>query len=225
MEIWHGAMENFFFQMEGYVSLLQYLQPRFAFPPIDGSAIAPDLALTLVAQIHERRPSLILELGSGVSTLISGYMVQRNQHGRVVSIEHELRYLKRTESAVRLHGLSDCVELIHAPLAAYDGDHQQLTWYDTSFVDRLGERSVDMLFVDGPPATIGRLARFPALPALRRSLSENAVILVDDAHRPDEREMVQQWLQAFPELEEQWLNTHKGAALLTFRESDNNGSE
>ncbi len=209
-------MENQFIQIEAYVSLLQYIEPRFPIPPSDGGAIAPGLALLFAAQIRERRPGLILELGSGVSTLIAGYMVQKNRNGRVVSIEHEPHHLKRVQSAARMHGLWDCVEVIHAPLTAGGENGQRSTRYGLSPVRELGEGSVDVLFVDGPPARIGRLARPLALPSLRRSLARDAVILVDDARRADEREIPTRWLQASPELEEQVLNTFKGTAPLTF---------
>lgn len=213
----YQTLESFTLQTEAYLSLLLFLQPRFPFPPMDAAAIAPDLALLLATQILERRPGLILELGSGVSTLVAGYMVQRNNHGRVVSIEHDAHYLNLARTSVRQHGLTDCVEVIHAPLTSYIEDGRPRLWYSKSFVRNIANHSVDLLFIDGPPAVVENLARLPALPTLIDTLSEDAVILVDDANRAGEREILRQWLLAFPQLHEQRLNTHKGTAVLTFR--------
>lgn len=216
----HKALESFSMQLESYMSLLFLLQPRFPFPAMDGGAIAPDLALLLAAKILERRPGLTVELGSGVSTLVAGYMLQRNQHGRLISIEHDAHYLELARKSVRLHGLTDYVEVVHAPLAPCPDQEEERIWYDRSFIQGIPARSVDLLFVDGPPAVIEKTARYPALPALLHTLSPEAIVLVDDANRADEREILARWLREFPQLEVERLNTFKGTAALTFRSPD-----
>jgi hypothetical protein len=46
---------------------------------------------------------------------------------------------------------------------------------------------IDLLLVDGPPGSLGEMARYPALHVLESQLASNAVVILDDADRPDER--------------------------------------
>lgn len=60
----------------------------------------------------------------------------------------------------------------------------------------------DLLIVDGPPESTGEFARFPALPVLEKRLAESCTVLLDDVHRPNEAQILQDWQQAFPEFVE-----------------------
>jgi hypothetical protein len=56
---------------------------------------------------------------------------------------------------------------------------------------------IDMLFVDGPPGMLQRHSRYPAVPQLLSRLSPSAVVLLDDAGRSDEREIMETWSRDF----------------------------
>ena len=71
-----------------------------------------------------------------------------------------------------------------------------------------------MLIVDGPPATMGEMARYPALPSLHARLADNCVILMDDGNREDERLTAKRWTTEFPEFSAEFLYLEKGAYLL-----------
>jgi len=85
-------------------------------------------------------------------------------------------------------------------------------WYDTQQIKHL--TSIDMLIIDGPPSHIQKMARYPALPLLFSMLSENAVVLFDDSKREDERKIIERWLREFHNLQCEWVDTEKGAAIL-----------
>jgi hypothetical protein len=53
---------------------------------------------------------------------------------------------------------------------------------------------IDLLLVDGPPGSLGEMARYPALHALENQLAPNAVVILDDAGRPDEQGIVRRWI-------------------------------
>ena len=80
-------------------------------------------------------------------------------------------------------------------------------WYAVPEDAALPER-VDLLLVDGPPSYEGARVREPAMRMLAERLREGALILVDDANRPDERAMITAWSEAFP------LETVRAAADL-----------
>jgi len=60
-----------FRQTEAYIQLFNLLDFKAPVPPTRGWAASPDLLLTIAEVIMKKRPSLIVELGSGVSTLVS----------------------------------------------------------------------------------------------------------------------------------------------------------
>ena len=75
-----------------------------------------------------------------------------------------------------------------------------LRWYDeAALADGLREAlqgdPIDLLVVDGPPAhAVGHgLARYPALPALEDRLAPGATVVLDDAERPGEQEVLRRW--------------------------------
>jgi hypothetical protein len=59
---------------------------------------------------------------------------------------------------------------------------------------RYGLSEIPMLVVDGPPRATGAAARYPAFPLLQSVLAQKATIVLDDADRPDEEEIVSRWL-------------------------------
>ena len=194
----------------GYVTL------RHPLPAMGRWAVSPDFARILVDVILDRKPGLILELGSGVSTLLCGYCLERNGHGTIVSVEHEDQYVRATVENVRKHRLDPFVRVIHAPLRDITLRKRSYSWYDKhSIVDEIGSQKVDILIVDGPPAKIGKETRYPAIPRLFDRLADRAIVLVDDAGRPDERKIVRRWVRKFPTLTLDYLRwTEKGTAIL-----------
>ena len=93
---------------------------------------------------------------------------------------------------------------VHAP---------EVPWYDTGQLSDL--RRVDMLIVDGPPMPVHPLVRAPALPYFRSRLHGAWCVLLDDADRPGEQEILANWRRLFPDIDVRHLPTEKGAALAT----------
>ena len=163
-------------------------------PLVAGFALSARGILQLVDLIEERRPKLIVECGSGTSTLFAAKALQGIgvEGARLVALEHLPYYAEETSRFVSDNGLDTLVEIRLAdlrPLAIGDEEYQ---WYDVATVNDLD--GIDLLLVDGPPGSEGRLARYPALPVLFERLNPGAIIMLDDARRPDEREIATRWL-------------------------------
>ena len=126
----------------------------------------------------------ILECGSGLSTLLLGLVAQR--HGlRVWTLEHNPFWAERIRAALAEHGVTSA-EVCLSPLRSYDG----FTWYDPP----LNHMPDDFALVvcDGPPYdTPG--GRYGLLPVMREHLRPGAVVLLDDAQRPDEQAVLGRW--------------------------------
>jgi len=68
--------------------------------------------------------------------------------------------------------------------------------------------------VDGPPATTGHLARYPALPLLSGALSPVVTAVLDDLVVPDMQKVLRLWLDAYPDFGSEILPLEKQAAVL-----------
>jgi hypothetical protein len=199
-------------QIESLLSVFSYLDIKHPLPPMRGWAISPDFANATIALILERRPELILETGSGVSTLVAGYCLKKIGSGAIISLEHKKEFAEQTANNLIRHGLQDVARVVYAPLKELEINGKPWLWYDTDFLAQI--RSVQMLIVDGPPWNVQPLARYPAIPVLFDLLSEDAVVIVDDAFRKDEERILAMWLEEFNSFECQSLSTEEGAMIL-----------
>jgi hypothetical protein len=201
-------------ETQGLVQLSDLNQP---YPmPFGGSwALTPDAAAILAREIVIRRPNTIVELGSGVSTLMVGRLLQRMGTGRLISLDHDPSWAQETRRHISANGLQDYVEVLDAPLTRQQFDGKDFDWYQMPEQLRHIEQ-IDMLTVDGPPQTIDStvLARYPALPAFAAQLSKHAIIFIDDVKRATEQAMVKEWLQQYPGWTSKMIDTIPGTCFL-----------
>jgi hypothetical protein len=198
--------------LEAQMAILNIVKPRLPLPPTRGWAASPDFLSHVVREVITGKPKVVVELGSGVSSLIVSYLLEQNQSGKLFSVDHEAWFLNHTLANLDAHGLRDWVQPVHAPLTDLKLEEGNWKWYDTQALDQIPK--IDLLIVDGPPQTIQSLARFPALAVLGKKLSTKAVVLVDDYDRADDTRMVEMWLKQLPSLSLEKFNTEKGTAIL-----------
>lgn len=204
--------DRIFRQQEALQNLYQLVAVRRAMPPSRGWALSPDILLGYVAEILGRRPRTVLECGSGVSTVWAAYALQQLGAGRVLALEHEAEFAAKTRGVLADHGLSDVAEVRHAPITPLDLPDGAWQWYDTAALKDVHD--VDLVLIDGPPKATQEQARYPALPVLRDLLAPGAVLLLDDAARPDEQAILERWQADWPGLTCTKLPHEKGAARL-----------
>ncbi len=176
---------------EAILALTMALKPEVPLPVFSGWAVHPTLARLLVTTVFEQRPGMIVECGSGISTLVFAYAVRTLGHGSVVSLEHDPVYAEQTRSWLRVHGVSAWAQVLTVPLVPHRLNGHQWRWYDLTTVQF--PAPIDLLFVDGPPGGLQRLSRYPAGPLLAQRLANEAIMILDDVHRFDERAIVSRW--------------------------------
>ncbi len=193
-----GAAElrlaNHFSQLEALLALHSELKLDLALQPTRGWAGSPDFLLQVLRAAVANRATAVLECSSGVSTVVLARAMQMAGSGHVWSLEHELAYAEKTRSELQRQGLGQWATVLHAPLRSTTLAEGVWRWYD---VGALPELTFDMLVIDGPPMTLQPLARFPAIPVLGDRLAQNAIVVLDDADRPDERELLRQWKETY----------------------------
>ncbi|RYU14506.1 class I SAM-dependent methyltransferase [Nocardioides iriomotensis] len=178
-------------EIEALIDLRALVPARTTMPSTQGWAASPLTVSALVREVLETRPQLVVEAGSGGSSVWVGYCLERNGGGRCVSLDHDADYAAKTRADIERHGLTDYVEVVHCPLVSVDVAGETFQWYDLSKVEGLD--GIDIVFVDGPPGTTGPLARYPAFPVLRDRCAPGARFILDDAARPDEKAIVHRW--------------------------------
>ncbi|MDZ7661032.1 O-methyltransferase [Thiohalophilus sp.] len=181
-------------------AMYTFLQPNRLLPEFGPFTLSARKTTGLMELVLDEKPGMIVELGSGVSTLISAYCLKKNGKGKLISFEHEAQFAEYTEENIRNHGLSGYVEVIHAPLVDVEIDGHVYQWYQID-PGKIKD-NIDLLFIDGPVGREQKNARYPALPVLRDKLNPGAVILLDDANRKDEKAIRKMWLQENPGMKE-----------------------
>ena len=205
-----------FRQLEALQNLNTLLPVHGVLPPTRGWAASPDLLLVLVDLVISERPPLVVECGSGASTLWLALALRRfGIDGRIVALDHDPVFAAKTREFLARHNVSDIAEVRDAPLEDMSLAGGSYSWYAQQAWKDLAR--IDLLFVDGPPAATGAKARYPALPLLREALSPAATVVLDDLVVPDMQETLRLWLDAYPEFGSEILPLEKQAALLRQR--------
>jgi len=182
--------------MASLVQLEKQLQLRSLLPAFSSWTLEPIPLARIVEIVLKDRPQLIVECGSGLSTLLLAYAAEQ-VGGKVVALEHLAQYAEETRSSIRRHGLEKFAEVREAALERNVIEGQAFDWYAKSAWSDL--KGISLLMVDGPPMATGELARYPAIPLLAPALTESALVVIDDTHRRDERAIVERWQQKFVE--------------------------
>lgn len=177
-------------QAEALAALYRSIDPTQPLTGFGKWAISPDFALLLAEIVRERRPATIVELGTGLSTLVTSYVLSELGSGTIFAVDHEQRFLDESRQRCELHGVGTQVVWVHAPLVETTIGAKTSFWYDIR--DGL-PADIDLLVVDGPPGKDQRRARYPAIGLIEERLAADGVVLVDDARRRDERSMVRDW--------------------------------
>jgi predicted O-methyltransferase YrrM len=184
-------------EIAGIVFLNTRLSPDLPLPPFSGYSIRPDFAERLAGEVLSRKAPTVVELGSGLSTVIMALCLEKMGEGRIVSFDHELAYADATRQMLSERGLEGRATVSVAPLAPWSRDGESRQWYE---LDQAAlPDAIDVLVVDGPPGPLGPLARYPALPALYARLAPGAIVFLDDGRREDEQQIAARWRREFPD--------------------------
>ena len=173
------------------------------------------MLLRVVDELLTRQPKLVVECGSGASTVWLALVIREfGLPTRVVALEHDEHFAEITRGQLEHHGVSEHAEVRIAHLSDVPGlpDHPT-PWYDVAAVEDLAD--IGLLFVDGPPGDTGKLARLPAVPVLQEQLADDCTIVLDDHHRSEEQAVVDQWREMLDDFDYEVLDGDKGAAVLS----------
>jgi hypothetical protein len=180
---------------------------------LGGWSIDAFLGRRLIQHLIDERPRSILELGAGSSTVLIARCLQLLQYRAEnhVAVDHHGRYLEATRRALAVNGLGEGVNLLLCPLSSYSQFSK--LWYG-NLAERLEGMQFELLLIDGPPGDMQEQSRYPALPLLSPYLAPRCTIILDDASRADEQEIVRKWQYQFPEFSVEFISDGHGFAIL-----------
>lgn len=198
-------------QLEAFIGIQSFLQHGERLPGMHGWPVSPDFALYLIELLDSNDYDLVLEFGSGTSTVLMAKTLARigrktpDKAATVqVAFEHLEQYHAQTLAHLQSTGLADAVQLTLAPLQPYQTPNGN-TYAYYSCHDKLAELAKALpdsglkilMVVDGPPGSTGKHARYPALPATLAHFENGSIdILLDDYFRDDEKEVGELWKNA-----------------------------
>ena len=171
--------------------------------------VSADFALCVMQQLVLHAYDLVIEFGSGMSTVIVAKTLalvsERKNIAQTpfISFEHLESYYQQTLRHLQQADLDQRAHLALAPLLEWQApDDQIYQFYDChKTLTRLAHNHVRLgtrilVIVDGPPGATGPHARYPAGPLLLQHFPDAHIdFLMDDYIREDEKEVAKQWLE------------------------------
>jgi predicted O-methyltransferase YrrM len=132
----------------------------------------------------------MIEFGSGASTV---RWVMAMPSLKVISLEHDPKFLSETKQIIEESGLYHNIELWHRPLChVWIGGRRFLTYCRPHFTQQ-----VDCLVIDGPPGATRR-GREACLYFAYDVLKIGGLVVLDDAARTAERKIIANWMSVYP---------------------------
>lgn len=173
-----------------------------------GWGIGHDSVGVLAQVFAAVKPSLVLEFGSGTSTVVLAALAEaQGGSSRVVSLDERDDFAARTRGHLQRLGLSRRATVVVAPVEQRRvGDWQGWCYHPqpSALTRALAGGRADLVFVDGPATWLKRRGdcRFGALLMAHECAGPQAVVIADDAFRRRDRANLHRWA------------TRAGAALL-----------
>jgi len=182
--------------------------------PLHGWPISPDFGLQLVRLIRDNNYHLIVEFGSGTTTLLSLLAIDRfrcfsapynSSQCRLLAFEHLEAYHQKTNALVSSCSNRGLLDLRLSPLEPWTGLKAGHFYY--SGTDAIAELVCSLsrglqstlrllVVIDGPPGGTCHWARYPAVPVVLDAVSGMDIsidFLLDDMIRADERGIALAW--------------------------------
>lgn len=184
---------------------------------INPSSFSKEALLLISEIISFIRPKNLVEFGSGVSTQYLNILQNEGMDFNLTSIDHEENFyfqtLLRLETGEKK---TSQLQLRLCPLQQFRFKLKLLYAYNLQALES-DKNKFDFVIIDGPPSY--RFGREGVLYSVYRRLSDNCVIILDDAHRPPEKTAMSNWKKVWGEeiIVVKEVNIKKGLAIILLK--------
>lgn len=196
------------FSFEDFLAMQTLVPMISGFLPWTRFSLRPVALVSVLVEVVVRERCRILEMGSGVSTLLLAAVLREQGKGRVIAVEHHPAWAAMMSRLLVAKGLAQYASVLVAELEPTSLSMDGSPWYSVDVLGPLRDQEHDLLLVDGPPAGEGRsMSRGPALPFFESALTPDALVVLDDIDRSGELAVLERWeasgtwrFERFPEL-------------------------
>src|SRR5438128_1291348 len=199
-------VENLYVQLSSFIQIYGLLPQGTLLKPLRGWAISPDALLHVAITFKAIKPAAVVEFGSGQSTIVLAALLKSQGAGKLLSIEHNANHARSLETQLKACGLSDWVDARTVRLVSLVEDPPSRT-YDLTWLEHY---SADLVLVDGPPASLGLLARYSPLKWAVDNVTSTGSVFLDDANRPEEEAIVNRVMRECSALQCEAIDCEKG---------------
>ncbi len=133
----------------------------------------------------------ILEFGSGVSSI---RMARAFPETNIVSIDHDLKYYRKTHTLKRKYCPGSNLNILFSPLR-YQWSSGSLF---LSYAKNKFSGIFDCVIIDGPQSWLTLRGREVCLYKVYENLRIGAVVVLDDYSREEEKTVLKNWLLTYP---------------------------
>lgn len=138
--------------------------------------------------LNEARPKRILELGLGQSTRMIAQYAAAHEGVTHQVVEHDLEWISFFQNDFQLPSNSKIVQLDREMVPYQEAEAVRVF---TNFRETFSGQKFDFIFIDAPlGGDMKQYARIDVLGLLPECLSENFVIMIDDANRIGEKRTI-----------------------------------
>lgn len=191
-------------EVEAQQQLQNTYRPEGLRPLLGGWALTPSGMLDIAQAISRDAPNVVVECGSGTSTMWIALALRETGGGHVYALEHEPAFAEETRRQLLSQGLAEYATVVDAPIVEQNGANEIVEWYDVSGIDEVNR--IDVLVVDGPPEALGGLRKH-AIEILFERFADGTRVFADDVNRDAERTMITDWINEFPSLQRRVSST------------------
>lgn len=196
------------------------LGPTLSRPEGRGMAMSSDALRFLTSLVRELQPRHVLEMGSGLSTLVlARACLEVCDDCRVTSVDNDPVINARTKSELEAVGHENTVRCLFAPLVARACVGEMRPVYLIEPESLASRRPADLVVIDGPPAVLG--GRGGTLHQALEFSRPGTVVLMDDAERKLEARAMSQWRERLGDVVDLSVLTQfdKGLAVVIVHET------
>jgi|TARA_Y100000815_G_scaffold90672_1_gene79551 predicted O-methyltransferase YrrM len=145
----------------------------------------------VVDMIEKKRPTNVVELGSGATSLVIAKALAMHGGGALHSYDQHLPFVAEMQTWLAEHKLA--AHFGHAPLTQRDPNWPGV-WYSLPQLPQ----TIDLLLIDGPPWAVHPFVRGMADRLFDR-IAPDGIVMLDDAARPGERYVAKRWRRDWPD--------------------------
>lgn len=177
--------------------------------PVSGMSLEFKNIAYIINDITLNNRKEIIEFGSGISTIIIARLIKLNNLDcKLTSIDNNATWIEKIADSLKKEQLDEYVKLVLAPLVSEESTPAK-KWYSKDVLNSIKNNTYDLAIVDGPimSGSAFKLIRYPALPFLYSMMAENCRVILDDANRIGENEIMQIWKTNYPQFDVTIINS------------------